>query len=213
MQKEDNVNNQSEKEKELQQNQSEALPHSDSEQRSMVSNLKMIFYSLIEAASAYQAAYVEQDLAFFTEDLVNETEKNNKLAEEKTPPAGYKKYVHTPAKEAAQARKVKGIILDRKQKAERLQKMLADTKKQLSTEFKMPDDGSFYNYFSRMGLVMEEYIKAKDTGQILMICSMYNQGKFDHVFEELKKEAKTILVPETKILSLEEIQKRDELKQ
>lgn len=198
----------------------ESNQHAPLEQRSAaVAQLKGISFALIECALRYHEAYITEDIAVFGEQVIADCEKQNKEAEEKPllpnevidgKVRKYKKFKLTPAVERKQAQQIKGFILNREQKGERFRKALNERIAQYKNELSI-EEKEFFQYIQKMGLVLEEFVKAKDHSQFLMISTMYNQGKFDHVFEELKKESAAILVEEPKILTMEEIQKRDNL--
>lgn len=191
MQNEDNENNLSETVQESQQNQSQASQDSDKERRSMTANLKMIFFALIEAATRYREGYWREEVEDFKNDCVADAEAQVKKAEAEVPKQGYKKYIHTPAKEAKMVSKIKGLVLGKEQELVRFNDAMYKEIDKLKGVFNKDAETGFDNYATGMGLILEEYVKAKNTKEILMICSMYNLGKFDHVFKSLEEQPKT----------------------
>lgn len=98
------------------------------------------------------------------------------------------KGVRTGAKERKLADKVKGLVLDRKLKMEKyndaIYKEIEALRKQLSPNA----DTAFDNFATGFGLLCEEYLKARNTTELLTICKIYNQGQLDDVFAAIKQE-------------------------
>lgn len=46
----------------------------------------------------------------------------------------------------------------------------------------------FDNYATGFGVLMEEFVNAKNTTQLLAVCKMYNNGSFDDAFRQVDEE-------------------------
>lgn len=55
---------------------------------------------------------------------------------------------------------------------------------QMPTSFKY----NFDNYATGFALLMEEFLKAKNTTELLTVCKLYNQGLMDETFNKIKEE-------------------------
>jgi len=47
---------------------------------------------------------------------------------------------------------------------------------------------NFDNYATGFGLLMEEFLKAKNTTELLTVCKLYNGGSMDEVFNQIKQQ-------------------------
>lgn len=141
-----------------------------------VARYKMIFLALLESAMRYREAYWRDELEVYEETTIEGADKQ------------IEKHNLTPTKQRKIADKVKGIILNKRMNLEKFNAIAHQEIEQVRNVFTRKSDDTFDEYATGFGLIMEEYINARNTSDIVMLCKAYNKGLLDDLIKTVKEE-------------------------
>jgi hypothetical protein len=140
---------------------------------------KMIFLALLSGVMEYRAQFIDKDLEAnmvlcesMAEAMINDP----------------KKKVNTPGKKKRVEQKSMHMHYDYKKKVERFDKVCTEEIAAVSQEFKIPDSEDFKAYCAGMGVIFEQYLNAKNTGDLISVCKAYNSGLLDELLNTLRAE-------------------------
>lgn len=84
-------------------------------------------------------------------------------------------------------KKIDAMTLHYRQKQEGLNKSIYEYIENIISRLGTEAKIGFDNYATGCAKMIEEYVKAKNTVEILTVCTLYNQGLMDDVFEATRK--------------------------
>ena len=133
----------------------------------------MIFLALLDAAMRYREGYFREDIEAYDVHLQTSL-INAKLDDRGSLRRGKEK--------------CKNMLINFKNKQEEFNriayKKVEEVVEQMSPGFKY----NFDNYATGFGILAEEFLKAKNTTELLTVCKLYNQGLMENTFAEIRKQ-------------------------
>lgn len=135
--------------------------------------LKLVYYALLEGAMRYKEATWRMDVENYKTVLIEEAD------------ALIKSKNLTHSKQRKLEDRVKGMSLDMEQKLIRFNAEAYKELDYIKSQFSDKADTGFDNYSTGFGLIIEQFIDAKNTSDLLLLCSAYNKGLLDGLIEEL----------------------------
>lgn len=136
---------------------------------------KLIYFALLEAAMRYKEGFWREDLEANKQLLTNES--YGATLEQKLSPSQIKKF----------EKKMKGLHLDLETQTLKINNIFYKEVEDIRKQFSDKADNVFDTYATGFGLIMEHYLDAKSTGDLLLLCSAYNKGLLDMAIEEIRK--------------------------
>lgn len=137
--------------------------------------LKLVYLALLSGAMAYKEGIWRKEVDNYNALLADQGEELSK------------KNNATFTKDRKLLNKIKAMSLDFEQK-----QILFNTKayaeiQEVKAQFNVKDNEVFDSYSDGFGLIIGEYVMAKNTSELLMVCKAYNQGLLDELIKELRK--------------------------
>lgn len=135
---------------------------------------RLLSVVMTEAATRYRQGHYQEDIEDFRTALTNDIEM----------------MVEDPRNKGLKKRllgKVEYQVSEYKRKQDAISKALDASTNMVMERF--PSEQSkerFDNYVAGVSLLVEEFINAKNTTEMLTLCRLYNQGLLDNVFENFK---------------------------
>lgn len=143
---------------------------------------RMIFLALLEAAMRYREGYFREELKNFTDDAKEDLERsieNSKHGVNKKPrDRGWERRARVKIEEVMLKFKNEQEAFNRTAYKE-LEKVVSKMSEGLQTKFD--------NYSTGFGLMAEEFLKARNTTDLLIVCKIYNMGLLEETLNEIKK--------------------------
>ncbi len=150
---------------------------------STTANFKVIYLSLLEAATRYRESYFRDEIKGYEDGL--EADRQNQLAKTQSM-LKQGQMINTRVFHRTFDRQKENKVINFRLSIEKVNRMLyaevEEVEKKLSDQAKK----SFDNYATGFGLIAEQYIKAKNTKELLTVCEIYNAGQFDKIFGDIK---------------------------
>ena len=151
----------------------------------------MISLALLDASMRYREGYFREDIEKFAEHV------NERIDEVK--------YKHDRGWLRRSEAKAKGMVVDFKNKQEGFNRIVYQKIDEIVEVMPKGFQDRFDNYCTGFGMLAEEFLKAKNTSQMLTICKLYNEGMFENIFKDIEEkrasgsvvEAKDSLPPQT----------------
>lgn len=138
-----------------------------------VSKFRIISIGLFEAAMRYRESYYRDDLVEYEKMCHEELEKVSA------------KYTDRGQKRRAKER-AEVVILKFKNDQERFNNTVYDHINKVTQTMPPTTQIGFDNYATGFGLIMEEFLRAKNTTHLIAIMKAYNEGLLDNVIELIK---------------------------
>lgn len=133
----------------------------------------MIFLALLDAAMRYREGYFREDIEAYDLHL-QASLLNAKLDDRGSLRRG--------------KAKCQTMLINFKNKQEEFNriayKKVEEVVDQMGPGFKY----NFDNYATGFGILAEEFLKAKNTTELLTVCKLYNQGLMENTFAEIRKQ-------------------------
>lgn len=146
---------------------------------------RMIFLALLDASMRYREGYFREDIEQYIEHLENG--RNFELQKTKDKLLSGMN-LNERAWHRAFDKRVETLVVNYKLKQEQFNrtayKKVEEIVEQMGASFKY----NFDNYATGFGLLAEEFIKAKNTTELLTVCKLYNQGLMESTFAEIRKQ-------------------------
>lgn len=136
---------------------------------------KMIFLVLLESAMRYREMYYREEIAAFT--AVQKEALAAHIKKTKTSFSQQKKW----------ETKLSANIATFTNLYEQFNKMVDNEIKGNVDEKQMTTGTPFDNYVAAFGLLANEFVRCKNTTELLTLAKSYNDGAFDEAMEHLKK--------------------------
>lgn len=146
---------------------------------------KMIFLALLSCAMEYRKTYIEQDVEanrVLCEEIGNVTISEKSKVK---PKRGQMKVATMEKKVTA---KMITIHNEYKRKVEKFNDICAKEIEFVRQEFKIDNDKKFNTYAEGFGKMVEQYINAKSTGDIVSVCHAYNAGLLDELLKAIRSD-------------------------
>lgn len=140
----------------------------------------MIFLALLSGAVAYRQNYIEQEVE---DNRILCEEMGNSMVNDNA------KKINTAAEQKKVRQKMAGTHYVFRKRVERFTDACLKEIEMAKSEFKIPTNKSFENYIKGFGVIIEQYLNAKDTGDILSVCQAYNAGLLDEALNVIKTQA------------------------
>lgn len=134
----------------------------------------MIFLALLEEAMRYREAYYRDEINLYSEQLSEGRDQINR--ENGTNGTKQRKFEE----------KVKGMVLSLKVSMEKFNASCYTEIEHVTKQFSTKADDTFDKYATGFGRIIEHYVDAKSTGEILGLCKAYNEGKLDNYIQTIK---------------------------
>lgn len=134
-----------------------------------------------EEIEEYETVY-ENSRGAFIENSIKHNQKKNK---DYYPDSGTLKRWHKIF-DGNRVREVEQYAKKVKSFNDRMYREVADTYKQLTEQSSKWMD----NFSTGAGMIVEEYLKASNTADIVSICKLYNEGTFDQLINEGREKLK-----------------------
>lgn len=160
---------------------------------------KMIFLAMLTSAMTYRKEYIDKDIEA---NRVYCQELGSGIASDPR----YKNI--TKGKLAKLQRGAAGMHHTFRHKAEKFDKVCGEEIEAVKGEFKILDEKAFRSYADGFGSMIEQYLNAKSTGDILSVCQAYNAGLLDELLKVIQ--ADSIEEKEEYLKKVEAIQPVDE---
>lgn len=136
----------------------------------------MIFLALLNQALAYREGYFREDVQLFEEAVIAQMD-----AQFNDPKVKKDKGWTNRA-----LKKVKALTLDYDFQMKKFNNIAYKEIEDTTKYFDDKQKAGFDNYSAGLGSLMEHYVNAKSTVELISVCNMYGQGLLDSVFEKLK---------------------------
>lgn len=140
---------------------------------------KMIFLALLSGAMIYRQDYINDEVEAHRvmceemgNSMINDPEKKVKTA-------GQKKKV---------TQRAAAIHYLFRNKVQKFDKVCTEEITAVSQEFNILDKEAFKSYAEGFGSIIEQYLNAKDTGDLISVCQAYNAGLLDEVILAMRVE-------------------------
>jgi len=156
---------------------------------------RMIFLALLESAMRYREATWREDVEYFKSSY---EQGRVHFIEASTAEVRKKKKDYFPDKvttkrwnkifDSNRDRDVSNFEKKIKSFNDRMYREVSDTFTQLSEK----GQKDFDNYAAGTGMILEEYMKTKNTTHIVTLCKVYNEGGFDDLMNSLKVKEKDV---------------------
>lgn len=137
---------------------------------------RMIFLALLNQAMAYREAFWREDIEIFEQALIANAEQQRNDPKVKKD-AGWEKRI---------SKKLKAMVLDYDFQIKKFNKAMYNEIEETTKLFDEKQSAGFDNYSAGIGSIMEHYVNAKSTVELISVCNMYSQGLLDSIFEKLK---------------------------
>lgn len=139
---------------------------------------RIIFLALLDAAMRYRQEYFRDESEVYYEMLLAATEQKEKELGAKAD-RGWRRRADKINEETA-------LKFYKKQEDfnKSCYKEIDSIVERMEEKFKL----RFDNYATGFALMCEEFLKAKNTTELLTLAKLYNQGLLDTVFEQVRKE-------------------------
>lgn len=160
---------------------------------------KMIFLAMLTSAITYRKEYIDKDIEA---NRVYCQEMGSGIASDPR----YKNI--TKGKLAKLQRGAAGMHHTFRHKAEKFDKVCGEEIEAVKGEFKILNEKTFQSYAEGFGSMIEQYLNAKSTGDILSVCQAYNAGLLDELLKVIQ--ADSIEEKEEYLKKVEAIQPVDE---
>lgn len=138
---------------------------------------RMIFLALLNQAMAYREGFFREDVELFEQAVIAQMDKQYNDPKVKKDSGWQKRAI----------KKVKALTLDYDFQMKKFNNIVYKEIEETVKNFDEKQKAGFDNYSAGFGSIMEHYVNAKSTVEIISVCNMYNTGHFDAVFEKIKE--------------------------
>ncbi len=159
--------------------------------------LKLVYLALLSGAMAYKEGIWRKEVDNYNILLANQGEELSK------------KNNATFTKDRKLLNKIKAMSLDFEQKQTLFNTRAYAEIAEVKAQFNVKDNEAFDSYSDGFGLIIGEYVTAKNTAELLRVCQAYNAGLLDNLLEILK-EVKPEVEPPATDEKIEFVKAKDE---
>lgn len=133
----------------------------------------MIFLALLDAAMRYREGYFREDIEAYDIHL-QASLMNAKLDDRGSLRRG--------------KAKCDNMLIQFKNKQEEFNRIAYKKVEEIVEQMGVGFKNNFDNYATGFGILAEEFLKAKNTTELLTVCKLYNQGLMENTFAEIRKQ-------------------------
>lgn len=145
----------------------------------------MIFLALLDAAMRYREGYFREDIETYVEHLESMRGEQLKEAEGKLTNG---QLLNTRVFHRRFDERVKTMVINFKNKQEEFNRIAYKKVEEVVNHTGPAFKYQFDNYATGFGILAEEFLKAKNTTELLTVCKLYNQGLMENTFAEIRKQ-------------------------
>lgn len=145
----------------------------------------MISLALLEASMRYREGYFREDIDAYAAHLESMREGNMKDTKEKV--ESQKGRLNVKAFNKNFDKKASHLHIEYKNKQEAFNRTAYKKIEEIVGMMPGGFQTRFDNYVTGFGMLAEEFLKAKNTTQLLTVCKLYNQGAMDSIFADIEK--------------------------
>lgn len=145
----------------------------------------MIFLALLDAAMRYREGYFREDIETYAEHI--ESMRGEQLKETEGKLANGQ-LLNTRVFHRRFDEKMKTMIINFKNKQEEFNRVAYKKVEEVVNHTGPAFKQQFDNYATGFGILAEEFLRAKNTTELLTVCKLYNQGLMENTFAEIRKQ-------------------------
>ncbi len=145
----------------------------------------MIFLALLDAAMRYREGYFREDIETYVEHLESMRGEQLKEAEGKLRNG---QLLNVRVFHRRFDERVKTMVINFKNKQEEFNRIAYKKVEEVVNHTGPAFKQQFDNYATGFGILAEEFLRAKNTTELLTVCKLYNQGLMENTFAEIRKQ-------------------------
>lgn len=111
------------------------------------------------------------------------------------------------------AKKIDFMVISFKNKQERLNREMDNLVKEITSGMTEDYKEKFDNYVTGLSMIVEEFMVAKNTKELITLAKLYNQGLLDGVFRKPEEQVVNEPVEEIKPIENTEVEVHDQTKE
>lgn len=166
------------------QNETSKQSPQEEQKSTLTEKRRMIFLALLDAAMRYREGYFREEIEGYVVHVESLRGQQLELTKSKLTKG---QVLNERIFNRRFDEKAKSMIVNFKNKQEEFNriayKKIEEVVENMSPDFKY----RFDNYTTGFGILMEEFMAAKNTTELLTICKLYNQGLMESTFAEIRK--------------------------